>query len=292
MEQSSRFVVDMQVTGKCNLSCDFCDGAPKKYSGASLPEIKKGIDKLVKAGLTTLNISGGEPLVRKDISEILEYAHSHNLEVYLSTNGLLLHRYPEKIFPYIKTLGLPLDGSTSEMNQKMTRGAKQKDVTVGWLRYFKDNLPSFSIKVGTVVSAINIDDLPSIGNVIYDTNVYPPDVWRLYEFTPLGDGLYSKKRHEISTQQFSEIVMQIKKSFPTKNIIPLSNADSNDSYIFVDPRMIIQIYTNNNYKTVGNLLDISDDDLIRLIQQFSTVITKSSANREWLSLKGKTYERR
>ena len=203
MINASRFVVDMQVTGKCNLSCDFCDGAPKEYSGVVLSDIKRCIDKLVKAGLTTLNISGGEPLVRKDISEILEHAYSHNLEVYLSTNGLLLYRYLEKIFPYIKTLGLPLDGSTSEMNQKMTRGEKQRDATVGWLRYFKENPPSFLVKVGTVISAININDLLNIGNVIYDPNVYSPDVWRLYEFTPLGDGIYRKERHEISPQKFA-----------------------------------------------------------------------------------------
>ncbi len=288
MGTSSRFVVDMQVTGKCNLSCDFCDGAPKEYSGVSLSEIKKCVDKLVKAGLTTLNISGGEPLVRKDISEILEHAHSHNLEVYLSTNGLLLHRYPEKIFPYIKTLGLPLDGSTPEMNQRMTRGEKQKDITEGWLRYFKENPPSFLVKVGTVVSAININDMLNIGNMIYNPTVYSPDVWRLYEFTPLGDGLHSKQRHEISPQQFAEVVLQVKNFFPAKNIVPLSNADSNDSYIFIDPRMIIQIYTNDNYKIVGNLLDISDDELIHLSKQFSTVVTKGGTNRAWLSFKGKT----
>ncbi len=76
------------MTGKCNLTCDFCDGAPKEYAGSKLKDVLAGIDKLVDAGLTTLNISGGEPLVRKDTPQTIAYARSKGIEVYLSTNAV------------------------------------------------------------------------------------------------------------------------------------------------------------------------------------------------------------
>jgi len=287
MNHNSRFVVDMQVTGKCNLTCDFCDGAPKEYAGVPFDNILAGIDKLVEAGLTTLNVSGGEPLVRKDTPKILAYARGKGLEVYLSTNGFLLDRFFDEVAPHITTLGLPLDGSTPEVNASMTRGNEQFDITLSFLRKFKTDIPHFTVKVGTVISAINIHDIPNIATVLFDNaSIYPPDVWRVYEFTPLGDGYFSKHRHTIMTEEFERVVNHVRGIYPNRVISPLSNADSNDSYIFIDPRLMVQIYTNDNYYTVGNLIDLSIKDIINLKNDYSAVISKGGNNRIWLSTRG------
>lgn len=288
MTSKPRFVVDLQVTGKCNLACDFCAGVPKEHAGARLKDILNGIDKLVKAGLTTLNISGGEPLVRKDTPQILSHARSKGIEVYLSTNGLLLERFYDQVIPHITTLGLALDGSTPEMSIAMTRGSKQFDTTLHFLRRFKRAPPSFSVKVGTVVSAINLRDILNIGSVLFeDDTIHAPDVWRLYEFTPGGEGRFSKDRHFLPTASFDKIVRQVKSAFPARIIMPLSNEDSNDSYIFVDPRLLIQIYRNNGNLVIGDLQEMTVKDLLDLKSRYLAIVAKGGKNREWLSLGSK-----
>lgn len=286
MGTEQRFVVDLQVTGKCNLACDFCDGAPKEHVGSRLPDVLAGIDKLVAAGLTTLNISGGEPLVRKDTPQIIAYARSKGIEVYLSTNALLLERFADGIFPYITTLGLPLDGSTTEMNVVMTRGLKQLETTLHFLSRFRASPPPFTVKVGTVVSAVNIHDIPQIGSILYeDETIYAPDVWRLYQFTPLGAGRLSKSRHSVSTSSFDRVVERVKVTFPTRIIVPLSNEASNDSYIFIDPRLLIYVFTDDDYLLVGDLRQTSIEELVDLKGKYSSIVVKGGTNRGWLSVR-------
>ena len=160
----------------------------------TLKEIQESIRKLSEAGLETLVISGGEPTLREDLVEIIKYGHYQELEIYLSTNGVLLPKIYKEIKDYLKCLGLPLDGSSKEMNLKMTRGPKQYDATTNILRLLKENPPKHTVKIGTVVSKINKEDLLSIGGVLFESeNFYPPDAWSLYQFIPIGDGRFSSR---------------------------------------------------------------------------------------------------
>ena len=68
--------------------------------------------------------------------------------------------------------------------------------------------------------------------------------------------------------------------------MPLSNKDSNDSYIFIDPRLFIQIYTNDNYLVVGDLKEMPVKDLLDLKSCYLSIVAKGGQNREWISLRG------
>lgn len=281
--EKSRFIVDFQVTGICNMACNFCDGALKYMKGASLENIQGSIRKLADIGLETLVISGGEPLIRKDIFEIIKCGYEQGLEVYLSTNGILLPKIYPRIKDYLKCLGLPLDGSSREMNSKMTRNPRQYDATTNMLRYFKENHPTHTVKVGTVVSKINKEDLSSTAEVLFNSkDLSLPDVWRLYQFTPIGDGLFSRNIHYISDEEFDKITKKLIDHYPDKYITTLTNEDSNDSYIFINPDLDIEMLTDDVYIKVGNMKDITIEELNILKQEHIDVIDKGSGNRVWL----------
>jgi len=82
----------IEVTKKCNLHCQHC--APTSGEGFSneltLQEIKKVIDDLKKLGVLTIIFTGGEPFLRQDFLEILEYTHKKDLGISILTNGLLI----------------------------------------------------------------------------------------------------------------------------------------------------------------------------------------------------------
>lgn len=81
-----------KVTSRCNLKCTFC--SPYYYSGelgeASTERVKKIIDNLRDSSIVVLSFEGGEPTLRPDILDLLEYAHDGSFYVMLTTNGYRL----------------------------------------------------------------------------------------------------------------------------------------------------------------------------------------------------------
>ena len=88
--------IDFRITYRCNLRCWYCDMPAAKISEMSTDEAKKVIDKINAPGRVIL-LTGGEPLVRKDIGEIVNYFVFHSdCEVRFNTNLILLKkRYHE-----------------------------------------------------------------------------------------------------------------------------------------------------------------------------------------------------
>ncbi|MBK8256951.1 MAG: radical SAM protein [Polyangiaceae bacterium] len=80
------------VTYACNLTCPHCLTASGKAHPDELDTggAKRVVDRLAEAQVLYLALSGGEPLLRPDILDIIEYATSQNLRVDVATNGVVL----------------------------------------------------------------------------------------------------------------------------------------------------------------------------------------------------------
>ncbi len=88
-----RPVTAWNVTRTCNLKCIHCytDSEAKAYGGElTTAEGKALIDDLAEFNIPALLLSGGEPLVRPDLFELIDYARAKGLRVTLSTNGTLI----------------------------------------------------------------------------------------------------------------------------------------------------------------------------------------------------------
>ena len=88
-----RPIVVWNVTRTCNLRCVHCysDSYAQKYPGElTHEEAKRVIDDLVAFKVPAVLFSGGEPLTRPDLLELMEYAATSGLRVTLSTNGTLI----------------------------------------------------------------------------------------------------------------------------------------------------------------------------------------------------------
>jgi cyclic pyranopterin phosphate synthase len=92
--------IRISVTQECNLDCFYChhegenDGLKKDENGYMTPEeIEKIVEIASKVGIEKLKITGGEPLLRKDIVDIVKRSSKHMKEVSMTTNGVLLDKY-------------------------------------------------------------------------------------------------------------------------------------------------------------------------------------------------------
>ena len=95
---------------RCNLECRMCPFWRREDEELlGLEDEIRIMDALARAGVSFLGFEGGEPLLRKDVGEILQEAHAR-FHTSLVTNGWLLeHRLPE-IAPYLDLLFVSLDG--------------------------------------------------------------------------------------------------------------------------------------------------------------------------------------
>ncbi len=117
-----RPVVVWNVTRRCNLDCIHCysDSHNEEYPGElTEEEAKRMIDDLAGFNVPALLLSGGEPLIRKDIFELAKYARGQGLRLTLSTNGTLIDskmagKIKDTGFSYV---GISFDG-IGEINDK------------------------------------------------------------------------------------------------------------------------------------------------------------------------------
>ena len=80
----------LDVTYRCNERCVHCYVEQNGERELSTGEVRGILEQLAEAGTLFLSVSGGEPLMRKDLFEILEAARGLSFDVKLKTNGLLI----------------------------------------------------------------------------------------------------------------------------------------------------------------------------------------------------------
>lgn len=90
--------VDWELTFRCNLSCQMCpqelyksqSGAPRSATSdeeLSLDEMKKVVDDLAEMGVEVITLTGGEPFLHPDATELVDYIKQNDLACNILTNG-------------------------------------------------------------------------------------------------------------------------------------------------------------------------------------------------------------
>ena len=187
-----------ELTYACNLSCVHCLSSSGRRDPAELStaECKRVIDELERMQVFYVNIGGGEPTVRPDFWELVDYATAHHVGVKFSTNGV-------KITPEVARrlaasdyvdVQISLDGATAEINDAV-RGRGSYDTALRAMR----NLAAAGFagfKISVVMTRQNVDQLDafkaladSFGAQLRITRLRPSgrgaDVWD--ELHPTAD---------------------------------------------------------------------------------------------------------
>ena len=85
--------VTWEITAKCNLQCRHCLSADMRKTIAAELDFEQCcafIDELDRMEVFQINFGGGEPFLREDFPDILDYAHSKGITTCVSTNGTVL----------------------------------------------------------------------------------------------------------------------------------------------------------------------------------------------------------
>jgi len=81
-----------EATSRCNLRCGHCHawGGEKIIPELSTTEVKSLIIQVSNSGIGTFVFTGGEPFLREDLFELIDYARQFHLHLFVATNGTLI----------------------------------------------------------------------------------------------------------------------------------------------------------------------------------------------------------
>ncbi len=205
VDQFSRTIsyLRLSVTDQCNLRCQYCmpgvqNGMVKKRQFLphsellSYEELLRVVGCAASLGMTKLRLTGGEPLLRKDITGFIEaLTQVEGLkQIRLTTNGILLERYADRLFQLgVRQLNVSLDTLQPKKFHTITGYDFFQQV---WRSLQRALTSGFSIKLNVVaMRGINDDEFVDFARLALD---YPFQV-RFIEFMPAGDaGSWQQKR--------------------------------------------------------------------------------------------------
>lgn len=117
-------LVTISITNNCNLNCSYCctkSSYEVKYIDLKTKEIKKAIDIALKMNPIKLKISGGEPMLREDFFEILDYVKTtYRGKIILATNATLINlENIDKLVKKIDFIEISIDPYNNKKHIKM-----------------------------------------------------------------------------------------------------------------------------------------------------------------------------
>lgn len=172
-EKHKRPVVVWNMTRRCNLKCIHCYSSSRNIryrNELTTDEGKKLISDLAAFGSPVILFSGGEPLMREDLPELVKFAVDRGIRAVISTNGTLLTKKTAEILKKtgISYAGVSLDGM--QKSHDRFRGVEGAfDMTLKGIRTCRDE----GIKVGIrfTINRKNFSDIPALFELIEKENI-------------------------------------------------------------------------------------------------------------------------
>lgn len=164
----------IDLTYKCNFSCRHCMFLNENLKEYTTAQIINLLDRLEDEKFVAVQFSGGEPLLRDDFLEILDYSSRKRFAISLATNGSLID---DKLIQHlkqskVKNIQLSIDGL--EKSNNSLRGSGTFNTIVKALdKLLENNLP---VAVATMVTKENIEEMKEMLDFLSKKNI---QYWRL-----------------------------------------------------------------------------------------------------------------
>ena len=162
-------IVGWRITERCNLSCKYCGYSEKKHEELNTASIFKIIRELDCLGTKFVSFDGGEPLLREDLPDMINFCRAKKMYVSVNSNGTLVKQKIKEIRG-ADAIKLSLDGP-KHVNDAI-RGPGVHDKVIEAIEACKKE--KIKVNIVTVISKHNISHIPYILELAenYDIGVY------------------------------------------------------------------------------------------------------------------------
>ncbi|MBI2873465.1 MAG: radical SAM protein [Firmicutes bacterium] len=200
-------VVVWESTRACNLACVHCRA--EACHQAHPDELETGavmgfIDDLASFCKPLLIISGGEPLLRKDVFEVAAYANQRGLPAVMSPNGTLVEEETVRRMREagLRGISISLDGSTSERHDRFRKAPGAFEAAVKGIK--KAVAGGIPCQVNTTLTRANLDDLPFILDLALSLKAF---AWDVFMLVPTGRG---RVEDEVTPSEYEEALIWLR----------------------------------------------------------------------------------
>lgn len=197
------FIVIWETTQACDLACVHCRACAQPLRSSlelSTDEAKRLIDEVASLDAPVFVLTGGDPLKRPDVFELVEYASTHGVRISLtpSATPLLTQEAIHKLKRCgLARLAISLDGPTAEIHDAFRRVPGSYDWTlraVQWAR--KIGLP---VQINTTITRHNLRYLDSMIALMEQLDIV---LWSVFLLVPTGRG---STINLISAEEFESV---------------------------------------------------------------------------------------
>lgn len=227
-------VLSISITSRCNLKCAYCYSLEDNRTAKDVPaeEVIKTIDEFYSLGTRVVMLQGGEPLLHKDLDDIVNHVKSKNMYCAITTNSLDFGRH----IPTLRKMNqvqLSIDGNREITDRNRGRGVY--DALLEAIKLCRDNRIPFHLHIVVTKDSTAENTLEPLRELADKYNTYLNFCIPAPAGSARGKDLADNKQ----VKAFYKIILDEKnKGLPTNNtrngitdIIEWGDAYSYSSYI-------------------------------------------------------------
>lgn len=198
-------MIAWELTRNCNLNCIHCRAKATlgPHQGElTTEECKKIIDDISSFASPTVILTGGEPLMRDDLFEIIRYGNEKGLRLVIAVNGTLLD---EDKAMRLKELGIQrvsmsVDGKNARSHDSFRGVQGSFDAVVKAAKILREiGLP---FQINTTVTRLNVDDL---GEIYEFVKAACAVAWHVFLLVPVGRG-EGLRGEELNAKMYEDVL--------------------------------------------------------------------------------------
>ena len=201
-------LISWNLTRKCNLKCPHCylDAGEEDEVELSTDECHALIEEFHSLGTEMLILTGGEPLLRRDIYEIATHASSLGMWVVMGTNGVLVNDHVAKkmVECGIKGVGISIDSIDPDKHNNFRGGPNAWELSVRGLDICRAN--GLEVLVQSTVTSMNVDEIQDLIEFAKGKEAWS---FNLYFLVQTGRG---QEMNDLSAEETDAILRQLVQS--------------------------------------------------------------------------------
>lgn len=189
MTDTRKLTVVWELTRACDAGCKGCPKRAVSETGEALTtyESYKTIDQIASVGPAEFLISGGDPLEREDVYQLIDYARRRGLSPQLvvsPTTRLTMEVVAKLHYNGLQKIVVSIDGASPARHDPMHGVDGSFGLTLHAMRWAQFN--GLHLDVNTLVCKRSVDDLPAIAEMLRHFSI---DAWNLYFLVPIAGTL-------------------------------------------------------------------------------------------------------
>ena len=199
-------IIAWEITRSCNLNCVHCRAASRygTYEGElTLDEIKGVVDNIATITNPIVILTGGEPLLRDDIWDIIDYCHEKGAMPVVGTNATLITpEIAQKLADHgIPRISVSIDFPTAKDHDEFRVMPGSFEQSVAGIKNAK--AAGVGVQINTTVTKYNADKLEEIHTLAEELNV---DAFHIFMLVPTGRAS-DLAEQELSPERYEEVLI-------------------------------------------------------------------------------------